>query len=648
LSYHQLVAEPAILKWKPEITVDLKVLVAKDGKLSLYSSDRIYSEGQYFPEDFLFMGTPTNHFNNAVDMDNIPFNSGSIVEFRWNTLSQQLVAIRNRNDKAGANRPFVAEDNWKRMTQSNLILDRTTLLGRNNSLVKKAHNRIKSTLLSNAVKGVEGLTLLDIGGGQGADINKWSGGTATSKPLFRHIFCVEPNEDNIRDFRVRLAEYPNLKNRVHLLQARGQDTKDIRSLMNEYDVDKVDVVSMMDSLTFFFNPDNSDLEALGKTVKRCLKPGGSFIFKMMDGTLVEQAFQLQRSTTLKFGEDTIVSRLGTHQVEVTILPWITQQTEWLSSVDRLTHTLNLKGVARTAITETLLTPEYGAYSALYSYGDFKLDSDITHLPQEIVQVYNASEPFEPPFHSAATALEALERIFTKSARKYIIPKYIELAISATPHERAPKGTPAFTYFECALQGLAVNKFLSGRTVTEIFTNKPTDFTALVVADMLQLDVFIVDVDDTLLATNAVVGRDQSSIVLTKTTEYVPVWTKRGVIFPSNSRQVSGYQRLEPRSVLESYYAIIADYDPKTFLRDVTGETYATLGGVYSRLLYINLGVSRAAYLNVLGIILKGNDKQSATVSDLVYYTKFYPKAKVAEALEYLNTLLTMVSVQTTD
>ena len=397
LDYYALIAAPRILKWKPVITIDLKVKVDKAGAVKLYTSDAVFREGEYVLEDFEFRGTSTNRFNNSVNLNKIPFNTGSIIEFKWDSEALELSAIRNRNDKTGANRPHVAEDNWKRMTSENLLLDEKTLLGQNNTLVKKAHNRIKASLITGAIRGRSGLYLGDIGTGKGQDVNKWV--DKSGRPLFNKVFCFEPDTKNIEDLEIRIAEYPALKDKVHILQAYGQETKKIRKFISSYIGDaKLDIITMMDSLTFFFDPSGKDLSALANTVEKCLKPGGNFLWKMLDGNRVTEAFSVARGAkVLSYGSDITIEKLNANELKVNILPWVTDQVEWISSVKRLSDALKVVGIEKPAITETLLTKEYGAYSNLYSYGDFKLTADITTLSPEIAYVFNVSDPLEPPY-----------------------------------------------------------------------------------------------------------------------------------------------------------------------------------------------------------------------------------------------------------
>ena len=263
MNYYDLASRSAqILKWKPVITVDLKT-IKENGKIKLFSTSK-NKEGEI--ENRLFTGTKSNPFDGRIDFKNIAFNNNSVVEFRWNAEEKQLEAIKNRYDKSGANRPEVAKDNWKRMTQDNLILDEFTIQGKTNKLVKKAHNRIKTTLFREASqrKGIserKGLKLLDLGGGQGGDINKLvdSFGDNKGQAIFRKVYVIEPNDKYIADYKLRLKEYPQLADIVRIIKGEGQDTKKIWKFIGEK---QVDVISMMDSLTFFFNPNGKDLKKL--------------------------------------------------------------------------------------------------------------------------------------------------------------------------------------------------------------------------------------------------------------------------------------------------------------------------------------------------------------------------------------------------
>jgi len=653
VDYFGLVENTQILKWKPVVTVDLRIKIEK-GILKLYSSDIRERDGLKMFEDVPFYGSTTKKFNGAIDMADIFYNSGSVIEFKWDLDRKMLVAIRNRNDKTGANRTSVAEDNWKRMAQESLILDEATLLSKNNILVKKSHNRIKKTLINNIVVGRKGLRLLDIGSGRGPDLDKWVVGEGKNKrALFDHIFCIEPSEVNISGeggLKERLAGYDVLKDRVHILQAYGQETDKIWNFIKSFiGNSQVDVVAMMDSLTFFFDPSNKDLLQLKKTVDTCLRPGGNFIWKMIDGDRVKAAFGTQNGDTLKYGQDTIIQRLNENQIKVSILPWIENQTEYLSSVQRLRDILNLEGIEKPAINETLLTKEYGDFSNLYSYGNFTLGSDVSNLPVELKRAYNASTPLQPPYRNANTALEALESIFTLIPRNQIIENYIALAQSIDIHQKAPRGTPDITYFQSAFMGHLVYEFLLGKSLETLMGAKADNAISVSIADMLGIDLFIVNEDKEYILSNAIEGRERFAIVIMfNNGKYSPVIFKKSVIVPYDSPFLESYHHSKPKTFLDTFVNTTRELPLNKILKEIGQDstiTYDISGGVYERLLYVDVGLNKTTYLSILSIVLKSQKVKDTTEKDLAYYKTYFPLAKIAAALEFVNQMLEIVQAK---
>lgn len=553
VDYLSLVTHPETYKWKPEFTVDLRVYI-DDGVVKLFSSDVTIEGGLRKMIDVPFVGEPSAPWTGGIDLSAVAVNPGSVVEFKWE--NEKLVAIRTREDKTGANSPYAARSNWLQMTQDNLRLDAPTLLCENNILAKKYHNRIKTGLITSVVGSRRDLVLLDIGSGRLADAEKWlikGGKQGKSRyPAFSHIFAVEPNEDNIDEAKKRLQAYPELRGIVHLIEAKGQDTEKIAAVMREHIGDRqADVVTMMDSLTFFFNPDDSDLRQLAATIHRCLKPGGTFIWKMFDGDKVRAAFASQNSDVLRYGKDTYIERLTEDKVRVYVLPFVDKQEEWLSSVDRLRKTLRLTGVESTANTEPLLTREYGNFSELYSYGIFQLENANSNIPLEVREVFNTSTIIQGPYGSYASLIEAVEALFTTTSRSIITAAYAKLARLPTPHHRSPLATP-ITYFEAADNGFLIPRFLVGQSVDAIVADITEDVSFSIIS-MLGLDVYLVDRNEELLSTNALEGSINPSVVIQLSNGYyTPIVFGREVCIPADSEVLADYERA-PIIPFEEWY-----------------------------------------------------------------------------------------------
>jgi SAM-dependent methyltransferase len=138
--------------------------------------------------------------------------------------------------------------------------------------MSRYHNRIKNKILSN----VRGKKVLDIGSGRGGDVSKWKEAL--------HVYAVEPNPEYIEELERRI-EIQGLKHKVTVIQAYGQDYEKISKVIE----DQVDIVTMMLSMTFFWQ-DEEILKALVETIDRNLKDGGMIGFMTMDGDTVEEVF----------------------------------------------------------------------------------------------------------------------------------------------------------------------------------------------------------------------------------------------------------------------------------------------------------------------------------------------------------------------
>lgn len=144
----------------------------------------------------------------------------------------------------------------------------TNISSRSKRVLKKIDNETK------------GLTLLDIGSGQGGDVNKWKN--------FSKIVAVEPNPEFVRILRKRI-KFNGMEDRVFDICTGGENHQAITDKVNEVIGDKVDVISLMLSLTFFWQSENL-LNHLCKTISQNLKSDGKIIFMTADGNLITEMF----------------------------------------------------------------------------------------------------------------------------------------------------------------------------------------------------------------------------------------------------------------------------------------------------------------------------------------------------------------------
>jgi len=361
---------PDICKWKPkeELTIDLRIKwkAVPNGKiLELYTVDK--------GNEVLF-----DKFN--VDSENsmtINLPSNSIVEYGYNYEKDILEPRRVRVDKRFPNRKDVVEDVAQDIMNP---LTKETMQGDTFTLLRKYHNSIKKKLFEKA----GGKTLLDIGSGYGGDLGKWK--------QYSKIVAVEPDLEHIEELKKRLVTY-EMQDKVKIVHAGGQETEKISQAVKEWIGDRVDTVSSMLSLTFFWQ--SSELvESLVQTVIRNIKESGKYIFLTMDGDLVEQTFEPAFGTglvldKLKLGPATLEYKgdLKPKELLIDIRGTIVEkQREWLVRLDDLKLRFGKYGfeieMIHKANEEKFLTEEEMIMTKMYTYGMFgrkKIVSEQEHL-----------------------------------------------------------------------------------------------------------------------------------------------------------------------------------------------------------------------------------------------------------------------------
>jgi SAM-dependent methyltransferase len=381
---------PDVCKWKPkdELTIDFQIrwINKKIGLYVNFKGNPVPFEGTFFhplsPIDYL----------NPLTLD-LPNNT--VVEYGYDYEKNILVPRRIRHDKTKPNKEDVAQDVWSDIHDP---LEEETMKGNNFTLLRKYHNRIKKELLHDSIREkTKNKTLLDIGSGYGGDLGKWK--------KFDKILAVEPDLEHIEEMKKRIQTY-NMENKVRILQAGGEETEKIKVAVDEWIGGKVDVVSSMLSLTFFWQ--NSKLvDSLVNTVMENIKEDGKYIFLTMDGDLVEQTFEPAFKTglvldKLDLGPATLVYKgnLKPKELYINIKGTIVEeQKEWLVRLDDLKIRFNKYGfdflMMEKADEEIFLTQEEDIMSRMYTYG---MISKVKGLPETKPLVVE-TRPVLPPIET---------------------------------------------------------------------------------------------------------------------------------------------------------------------------------------------------------------------------------------------------------
>jgi hypothetical protein len=404
-----------VCKWKPqeELTIDFLIKWRADATSPIGRNLDLYVNLKGSPVIF----RPAIGKINVSHPLTLNLPNNTIVEYAYNYETNLLVPTRIRHDKDKPNKLDIAEDVWSDIFTP---IERSTMEGNNFTLLRRYHNRIKRELFTISTREIDNSTLkrtqkslLDIGSGRGGDINKWKD--------FDRIVAVEPNAEHILEMRRRLDEatgdLKDLKNRVFILQAGGEETEKINNAVNEWIGEKVNVISSMLSLTFFWQ-NSSLVNALCNTIISNIKPGGSFIFLTMDGDLVEQTFEpafgtgpiLNKLTfgdiaTLEYFSDVNPKSLHIH-IQDSI---VTDQTEWLVRLNDLETRLpgfNFT-LRKKADEEKFLTEEEITMTQMYTYGIMKHDGSTPLKLISLVPVPVSSQITSPGVSLVSTPLPAI-------------------------------------------------------------------------------------------------------------------------------------------------------------------------------------------------------------------------------------------------
>lgn len=573
-----------VLKWKPEITIDLIVNKDSKGNLVVLSArdDESSLSGKVEEQ---FRGSDMSRLM-GIDMAGVTYNRGAIVEFACR--DSRLVAVLERSEKTGPNRSDHAIDSWLKATVDTLRVDAATLTGKNNVLMRKYHNRIKDDLFRRAAAtSSEGLVLLDIGSGRGGDLQKMK------NHGYSKIICVEPNEDSLDELERRLREMePEFQDRVFTLKAHGEDWREIKQFAIKNGITKVDVVSMMDSLTYFFEPGGASLTSLARTVNSLLGDGGLFIWRSLDGASVSTVFEQTGESELVYGDSKITS-LGGNRVRVDIPPNQLGIEEYLTNVQQLKAALNLSGEVEMAQDEWMLTNAYISLSKLYAHGVFTKGKKLapTREMTEILKVENLRKIASNQVPYCNSIIEAIETAFTNVRHSILVSEYQTVCKARDPRYSAVGTEPEYHRFETAYLGyfssLFIERSKSDPYVVEVEILSSADVTdanvSLAFASLLGIDVFVVNEELLLIAgplTNAIHGRTDNPCC-------VVVWDEKGFYlrpfasgFPlalSSDPAVAGYERHASDDFHASIIASVGSAEER-------GELFRTNKKVWTRVL----------------------------------------------------------------
>lgn len=475
---------PEIVKWKPitQITIDLMVSKPESptDKIRLLTSDKTLTKlangRTAVTWDMVdFVGDTLNPFDINMLRNNEVLEkavTGNVVEFSWDIENKFMYAKTIRHDKRFPNRLEIALDNWNDL---NNPIEIDVLKGKTIRLMRKYHNRVKRGLFNKYGSGKKNGTILDIGSGRGGDIY-----TMNSK--FSRMLLIEPSSSNITELisrmnkgnvgtRVLILPDPSEKatiisllsekqlndmqnsvifldsiddldyisrpdDKALIVQTGGEYTDIITSATNKFLRGPADVVSMMFSLSFFWESPQI-LDALASTIQKNSKPDAVYIFTTIDGNAVEQVFRpLLGGTPINFINDIqdlsnpikmeyIDNSLTGERPKIRInientivgtgLDALDDQIEWLVRITDLETRLAPFGFTKIMYhrleDEYLLTPQEERFTKLMYAGAFQRNSPTNHISQPPVSSQNIiSKTVSGSIHESSLFIQPLDKM----------------------------------------------------------------------------------------------------------------------------------------------------------------------------------------------------------------------------------------------
>lgn len=336
-----------VYKWKDpkDLTIDFRAMKGVDGiHLGMADGTNFSHEGKEF-----------------VIRDSGEIESHQIGEFEYYDGAFHLRKIRH--DKLMPNKPEVVRSVWQLLMNP---ITEEDLTGKTLKLVFKYHNRVKSELLNNIPVGS---TILDIGAGRGGDLSKMG--------VSNILFAVEPNKDNLDEFKSRAAKSKDKPKEIYTLLAGGEETDKIVNEINKNKKGKVDVITFMLSLTFFWSPSGRKmLDNLFETIELTASDTCTIIFMTADGDKFKELFKTKGKHLEYPGSTTVDYDEKREEVKIHIPDSIVEnQTEYLFNYNIFNKRLEELGFRSVtsffADKEELLTKEQLEFSSLYRCGIFK-------------------------------------------------------------------------------------------------------------------------------------------------------------------------------------------------------------------------------------------------------------------------------------
>jgi len=185
-----------VYKWKSHSTIDLELSAeivlgepVRVGAIYAYTCDSIrvdiHIENPMFvlESDIAALSLGKQHRASEIV-------KAGVWELSYDNESNALSLIRYRPDKPQGNSWSIVQKNMYSSVPGTLFS------GRGFYLMRKYHNKVKKQMIIRAND--KGAKILDVGTGQGGDLNKWKRAS--------HVFCVEPSKEATEEMLSRMKD----------------------------------------------------------------------------------------------------------------------------------------------------------------------------------------------------------------------------------------------------------------------------------------------------------------------------------------------------------------------------------------------------------------------------------------------------------
>jgi len=392
--------DASIYKWKPpdKLTIDFYIVWNENMEVELYTYKTHFSDNVNKKEFFdkketqyiIFDKYNKINYHGGISLIEKLYPTGSIIEFGYSIENEKIIVFaptRSRNDKKGPNNDFTASNVFNDMVNP---ITEDDIRGKTLKFAYKYHNKIKREVFEklNWNENNNGI-ILDIGIGNGGDLSKFP-------KTNQRVIGVEPSGINIVKLKERLIGY---KNKFDLIKTGGENYQFIREELDRLlgKGEKVDVISMMLSMTFFWK-DEKMFNGLVKTIKKCLKPDGVLLFLTMDGDLTSDFFDRRKKKKYTITGDNKIQLMSDEngkilgrQLNVTLPGTIvssenTTQVEYLVFLDQLEKALGKWKIStKERVGDNLLTERAQTFVSLYTYGVFgKIDTEYEKIEEDFI------------------------------------------------------------------------------------------------------------------------------------------------------------------------------------------------------------------------------------------------------------------------